>query len=113
MFVPVILTLLPPKIGPEEGETAVTVGTFSYVKSSAELVALVPPGVVTVIFTVAAVLAGDTAVIEVLLFTTKLLAAFVPNFTAVAPVKFVPVILTEVLPVVGPAFGETFVTVGA
>ncbi len=36
----------------------------------------------------------------------------VPNFTAVAPVKLVPVIVTVVPPVVGPLVGDTLVTVG-
>ena len=38
----------------------------------------------------------------VALLTAKLAAAVVPNFTALAPVKSVPVIATEVVPVVGP-----------
>lgn len=53
----------------------------------------VPFAVITVI-TPLLVPAGATAVIEVSLFTVKL-AAFTPlNFTAVAPVKLVPVIVT-------------------
>jgi hypothetical protein len=36
-----------------------------------------------------------------------------PKFTAVAPVKPVPVIVTLVPPAVGPLLGLTFVTVGA
>ena len=36
-----------------------------------------------------------------------------PNFTAVAPVKLVPVIVTVVPPAVGPEVGLTAVTVGA
>lgn len=42
--------------------------------------------------------AGITAVICVVEFTVKLLAALPPNRTEVAPVKFVPVIVTEVPP---------------
>ena len=45
--------------------------------------------------------------------TVKLAAAAVPNLTAVAPVKAVPVITTVVPPAVGPADGDTPVTVGA
>ena len=43
------------------------------------------------------------AVIWVPLTTVKLVAAVVPKSTAVAPVKPVPVIVTEVPPAVGPA----------
>ena len=76
-------------------------------------VALVPPiGIVTVISTVPALPAGAVAVIDVPLFTVNVVAALAPNFTAVAPVKFVPVIATMVPPAVGPLVGLTKVTVG-
>ena len=39
--------------------------------------------------------------------------AAVPNSTAVAPARFVPVIVTVVPPAVGPDVGLTAVTVGA
>ena len=71
---------------------------------SAALVALVPPGVVTVTSTVP-VPAGAVALMLVALLTVKLEAAVVPNFTALAPVKLVPVIATEVPPVLGPRPG--------
>ena len=64
---------------------------------SAALVALVPPPVVTVMSTVP-VLAGDVAVIEVELLTVKEVALALPNLTAVAPVKLVPVMVTLVPP---------------
>ena len=51
---------------------------------SAEPVALVPPGVVTVMSTVPAVSAGAVAVMLVALLTVKLVAAVEPNLTAVA-----------------------------
>ena len=51
----------------------------------------VPPGVVTCTFTAPAAWAGVVAVIEVALFTVKLVAAVPPKVTAVAPVKLVPV----------------------
>ena len=44
--------------------------------------------------------------------TVKLVAAVAPNVTAVAPVKPVPVITTEVPPANGPAAGEMLVTDG-
>ena len=79
---------------------------------SAAEVAEVPPVVVTVTSTVP-VPAGDVAVIEVDETTVKAVAAVVPKFTAVAPVKPVPVMVTAVPPVAGPVAGLTDVTVGA
>ena len=57
--------------------------------------------------------AGEVAERLVALLTVKLVAAVVPNFTAVAPVKLVPVIDTLVPPASGPLMGLTEVTVGA
>ena len=51
--------------------------------------------------------------IEVAELTVKAVAAVVPKLTAVAPVKSVPVMVTEVPPAVGPTVGLTPVTVGA
>jgi hypothetical protein len=79
---------------------------------SPDEVADVPPGVVTVISTVPAEPAGLVAVIEVGLFTVYDAATVLPNFTPVAPVKPVPVIVTEVPPAIGPAAGEMLVTAG-
>jgi hypothetical protein len=80
---------------------------------SAELVELVPIGVVTVTSTVP-VPAGDVAVIEVPpALTVNEVAAVAPNITAVAPLKLTPAIVTEVPPRAGPLFGVTVVTVGA
>ena len=73
----------------------------------------VPPGVVTVRLTTPAEPLGLVAVIEVALFTVKLVAAVAPNFTELAELKLVPVTVTEVPPPVGPAIGEIAVTVGA
>jgi hypothetical protein len=80
---------------------------------SAHDVADVPTGVVTVTSTVVlAVPAGDIAVILVSLTTVKLVAGFEPNFTAVAPIKPEPVMVTEVPPDVWPDCGEIPVTCG-
>ena len=73
-----------------------------YVNWSFVEVAVVPAGVVTVMCTVPTALADDVAVICVALLTVKLVAFVLPNFTVVAPMKFVPVIVTLVPPVVGP-----------
>ena len=90
-----------------------TVGAARNVNWSAAPVALVPPGVVTVMSTVPALSAGEVAVIDVALLTVNAVAAVAPKLTAVAPVKPVPVIVTEVPPAVGPLVGLTLVTVGA
>ena len=71
-----------------------------------------PPVVVTLTSTVP-VPAGEVAVIEVAELTVKPVAGVAPNVTAVAPVKLVPVIVTEVPPVDGPDVGEIEVIVGA
>jgi hypothetical protein len=75
-------------------------------------IADVPLGVVTLTSTVSAASGGETALMVVELTTVKLMAAFVPKWTAVAPVKLVPVIVTVVPPDVGPSCGITAVTVG-
>jgi len=63
--------------------------------------------------TVPALPVGVVAVIDVALFTVKLVAFVAPNFTAVAPVKFVPVIATLVPPALGLLVGPPGLTVGA
>jgi hypothetical protein len=79
---------------------------------SADEVALVPPPVVTVTSTVP-VPAGAVAVIDVAEFMVIEVAAVLPNVTAVAPVKPVPVRVTEVPPAAGPYIGAMLVTAGA
>ena len=54
-----------------------------------------PPGVVTVTSTVPAACAGAVAVIWVAETTVKVVAAVAPKSTAVAPVKPVPVMVTD------------------
>ena len=98
--VPVMVTRVPPAHGPKAGDRPVTVG--EYAKRSDVEVGDVPPGLVTVTSTMP-VPAGLMAVIEVLLTTKKVVAGLVPKSTAVAPVKPVPVIVTIVPPVFGPA----------
>ena len=49
----------------------------------------------------------------VALVTVKLVALVVPNLTAVAPARLVPVIVTVFAPASGPADGATCVTPGA
>jgi len=78
---------------------------------SAGLVGLVPLQVVTVTSTVP-VPGGDVAVMVVELTTVKVAAGVLPNLTPVTQVNPVPVMVTVVLPVDGPLFGTTPVTVG-
>jgi len=83
------------------------------VNLSADEVADVPLGAVTVTATVPAVPAGLVTVIDVALFTVNAVALVLPKVTLVAPVKPLPVIVTEVPPVVDPWLGATFVIMGA
>jgi hypothetical protein len=70
-------------------------------------------GVVTVTSTVPEDPAGDTAVTVVEDVTLNDVAATEPNLTAVAPVKLVPVTVSEVPPAVEPVLGLNDETVGA
>ncbi len=71
----------------------------------------IPPGVVTLIIPPLLGLVPTTAVMEVALLMIKEVAAAPPKFTALAPVKLVPVIVTEVPAV--PKDGVKEVMVGA
>jgi hypothetical protein len=75
------------------------------------LVELVPPAVVTLTSTVP-VPAGATAMIWPGVSEVIEVAGVAPNCTAVAPPRLDPVIVTEFVPPVGPAEGDTAVTVG-
>ena len=76
-------------------------------------VPLCPPVLVTTTLTTPAACAGVVALMDVLLVTETFVAAVAPNVT-VAPVeKLVPVMVTFVPPAIGPALGDTPVTVGA
>ena len=77
------------------------------------LALLVPPGVVTKTLAVPAVPAGVVTVMEVALFTTRLVAAVPPMVTAVAPVKSAPVMVMVVPPAAEPVVGEILITGGA
>src|SRR5580698_9148319 len=73
---------------------------------------LAVPGVVTVMLTPPAAWAGAVAVSLVADTTVKRVAADLPNLTAVAPVRALPVIVTTVPPVAGPEVGVTLVSAG-
>ena len=77
-------------------------GTTKVKWSAGALAAEVPPAAVTVTSTVPADSAGRSTVIEVVELTTTPVPATVPNFTPVAPVKLVPVMVTRGAPGRGP-----------
>ena len=113
--VPVIVTAVPPAAGPLAGVTPLTVGAgagAAYVNWSAELVALVPPGPVTLTSTVPDP-AGDVTVIDVAETTLTPVPALPPNATVSPDAKPVPVIVTAVPPAAGPVAGESPLTAGA
>jgi hypothetical protein len=111
-LVPVMVTGMPPPVGPDVGATAVTVGGAAKVNWSLALVGEVPLGLVTVTSTVPAAWAGEVLVISVSETTVKDAAGVAPKWTEVAVVKLVPVIVTGAPPAVGPALGATELTVG-
>src|SRR5665213_4370616 len=100
-------TVVPPASGPHVGTKPEMLGASRYPKVPAEVP--VPFGVVTLTVT-APVPAGDVAVICVAELTVKIVAFVLPNCTAVAPVKPVPVMTTLVPPVAGPDVGARPVT---
>ena len=110
---PVIVTVVPPYTGPVFGLTSDTDGAATNVNRSLALVALAPPEFVTITSTVPALVAGATAVIDMELFTVKLVAGVPPKLTPVAPVNPVPVIVIVVPPVAGPETGDTAVILAA
>ena len=71
-----------------------------------------PYGVVSETFAAPAAPDGVTAVTVVALTTTTDVAASPPTLTELVPVRFVPVIVIAVPPVVGPTFGEIDEIVG-
>jgi hypothetical protein len=64
---PLIVTLVPPAVGPDAGLTLVTEGT--YLKTSLEFVALVPPPGIVTVTSAAPDPGGEVAVIDVALVT--------------------------------------------
>src|SRR5437016_2261686 len=107
-FVPLIVTLVPtaPLVG---AKLVIVGGGLETVTVKLPALLAVPPAVVTLTGPVVAP-AGTVAVIALAEFTVKF--ALVPlNCTAVAPVKFVPLIVTLVP--TGPLVGAKLVIVGA
>jgi hypothetical protein len=124
---PVITTLCPPDTSPDEApnDAIVGVGSLEYVCLKFADPAVVPPGVVTLKYQSAAetphVLGGTTTAIDVvpetvnevaLMLFSFALVRLVPNLTAVAPLRLVPVNVTEVPPLAAPVADTVVVKVG-
>ena len=77
-----------------------------------ENTSLGPPSAVTIMPTAPALRAGAIQVIVLIFTTLRDVAAIPSNVTDVAPVKFVPVIVTLVPPSVLPYDGEILVITG-
>src|SRR5207237_7805899 len=104
-FVPVIVTAVPPAVGPEVGERLETVGPVEAYVNPLASVPLWPSVFVRTTLTGPAACAAVVAVIVVLLTTFTFVAALPPRVTVAPAAKFVPVIVTAVPPVAGPGVG--------
>ena len=111
-FVPTIVIFVPPVVGPLDGLTLAIVGAGTTNVNAFSSVA-VAFTVVTAIFCAPAIPAGVTAVINVSLITTTLVAATPPTVTLLALSKFAPSIVIVVPPTVDPEDGEMLAMVGA
>src|SRR5690242_18932477 len=104
---------VPDDVGPKAGVSDDTARGVINVQRSAPVVAEGPPRErVAVTSTVAAASSGPGAVIDVSELTTRRVAAALPNRIALALVKWLPVIVMTVPPVVGPKFGLSDDTAG-
>ena len=113
-LVPVMVTTVPPAVGPLLGLTPVTLGGVTKVNWSAGRVEPRGPAAGDGDGDVdgAAPCTGEVAVIWVARDHGEGGGRLPPKLTAVAPVKLVPVMVTTVPPAVGPLLGLTPVTLG-
>jgi len=114
-FVPVIVTVVPPAIGPAANPVAASTDEIVGVPinlNPPELVA-VPPAVVNATSLAPAVPDGVVTVTEVALTLVSEVPALPSKVTLVVADKLVPVIVTVVDPAVGPLDGDTELIVGA
>ena len=109
-FEPVIVTTVPPAVGPALGLTDTIVGGAKYAK--APVFVTVPNGVVTDTFALPAAPAGVTAVSVDELSTWTEVAATPPIVTVAGTKNPEPVMMTVVPPAVGPWLGVTAEIVG-
>ena len=110
--VPVIATDVAPKVEPELGESETTVGATTAYEYNAVPVPVNRFGFVTTISLAPTAPVGVTAVNDVELTNTTLVAAEPPTVTVAPDTNPVPVIVTAVPPAVEPLTGDTEVTVG-
>ena len=110
---PVIVTRVPPEVGPVAGEMFVIVGAGSVYVNDCVSVAVVASEFVTVTSALPAAWAGAVAVIDVALATVTFVAETPPNFTVALLRKFAPLIVTTVPPAVLPDTGVMPLIVGA
>ena len=111
--VPVIVIVVPPRVGPLVGLMLLMTGTGVPSNVNAPVLVALPPIVVSTTSFAPAVPAGVTAVTDVALTTLTLVAAVPPTVTLLVPVKLVPVIVIVVPPEDEPDVGATVVMVGA
>ena len=109
---PVIVTVVPPAIGPAAGETLDINGADTYVYAP-ELVTLPPEPVTITLTSPEEPRAEVTTVIDVALELTIEVPVVPPNVTEEVPVRFVPAMVIDVPPATGPNAGDTEVIVGA
>ena len=104
-WVPLMVTTVPPVVYPVVGANVVMVGGgWTYLNFAVDVTE--PPAVVTMMATVPAVSAGLVTTSCVKVSDVTLAAGLAPNVTAVAPAKWVPLMVTTVPPVVGPRPGR-------
>ena len=109
-YFPKIVTVVPPAAEPRDGATRFIIGATTNVKPNS-LVAD-PPGAINTTSTVRADLTGVITVTDLSLTLIIDVPAVPPNITADVSVKFIPVIVTVVPPVIGPLDDVTAVIVG-
>ena len=112
-FVPAIVIVVPPSVGPLGGVTLAMVGSPIVLYVNAAVAVTEPPVATTSTFCAPIVPEGVVAVSVVEFTTVKPVAGTPPMVTLLAPVKLVPTIVNEVPPSAGPVFGLTLAIVGA
>ena len=109
-FVPVMVTTVPPLVGPELGEMEVMVGALNVKVNAFDLITD-PLAVVSV------ALMDPNACAEVVILNEFAVlldtGTKFPSTITLAPLRFVPVIVITVPPQAGPEVGLTFVIVGS
>jgi len=113
-FVPVMVTLCPPLVGPESGEMLVTVGAPMLANVYAPLSVSEPPRVVTATSTAPAACPGVLTVNDVGVLEMRPASA-PPNVTEMVPEvpKPLPLMTTVWPPAIGPSLGTMLLMLGA